>query len=420
MVHHFRNIFIFVLVIVSMKFFEARFFPGDLTTYIQFFGILGSIAISIPYVFAKRAGFVFPVQLLFFSILLSGLMAKIFWDQGITDTIKATLPYLLWIFFFYLLSAKIPTTTIEKIVIIYGVIFILVYFFQLANSDSVMFGGKEVFRKERGITRVMIPGSGIFLLASFISLNKFSNETKGRWKWIPLMLLGLIFPFLIATRQLIATILFIYILHFTKKIDLVKRAVILGSFVAVFLILSAVEHPVFDGLKSVQKQTLEEGSENIRILAGTYFMTKFSPNTINRIFGNGVPYGHKSDYGKFVTNLNETKYFYLSDVGLIALYAMFGILPIIAYIIIWTKSLTIKVPKEFYYLKYYLWYLLFTCLASATVYDVNQIMTTIFVLYIYQTISTKEKNKHQLLKVLRRYAENDLSTNDNNISKPIT
>lgn len=208
---------------------------------------------------------------------------------------------------------------------------------------------------------------------------------------------GIIIPVLQVTRQLIVATLFIYILHLTRKLDLMKKAAVILTFVvlAVFFINSDLS--VVKGLKSAQKETSTQGKEYIRVKAGTYFLTSFSPNTICRILGNGSPYGEKSEYAKFVTKQSETNDYYLSDLGIIAFYIMFGIIAVIAYFIIWINSVIIPVPKEYLYLKYYLWFLFFTGLTSYNLYHTNYLIATVFVLYIYQRVYASEKNHDTLV-----------------------
>src|SRR5690606_9710578 len=136
----------------------------------------------------------------------------------------------------------------------------------------------------------------------------------------------------------------------------------------------------------------------IRVLAGGYFITDFSPNPLSRILGNGAPNWGVSDYGVFIKNLADRREYFLSDVGIIGMYAMFGILAVIGYIQIWVKSITIPLPKEYYYLKYYLWYLLITSLTWYSVYHYSYLISTVFVLYSYQVIYKYQER----VKVLKR------------------
>jgi hypothetical protein len=122
----------------------------------------------------------------------------------------------------------------------------------------------------------------------------------------------------------------------------------------------------------------------IRVLEGAYFLTEFSPHFANRVLGNGVPYGRDSEYYRFVSSLGEREGYYLSDVGMIAVYAMFGVVAVVAYALVWMKSFVLEVPKEYGYVRYYLWFLLATSLTSATVYELDYLVATVLALYVFQ------------------------------------
>jgi hypothetical protein len=101
--------------------------------------------------------------------------------------------------------------------------------------------------------------------------------------------------------------------------------------------------------------------------------------------GNGTPYG-SSQYGQFIIAQANEKLFYMTDLGIIAVYAMFGVFAVIGLIMVWFKSFTIPLPDKHYYLKYYLWFLLLLCLTSSTVYRYDFLITTVFTIYCYQVI----------------------------------
>ncbi|WP_273566615.1 glycosyltransferase family 2 protein [Maribacter halichondriae] len=84
--------------------------------------------------------------------------------------------------------------------------------------------------------------------------------------------------------------------------------------------------------------------------------------------------------------LGVEQYYFLSDVGLITVYAQFGILAILAFALIWIMSFIISVPKDYYYLKYYFWFLLMTSLTWYTTYHHDYLLITVFVLYMYQMV----------------------------------
>ena len=146
---------------------------------------------------------------------------------------------------------------------------------------------------------------------------------------------------------------------------------------------------IVKGLKETQKATIEEGSNYIRLQAATFFLNEYSIYPINRILGNGVPYGNSS-YMNLIYQYSYKGY-WLSDVGLIAVYLMFGIFAVVGYVLIWIKSFTLKVPENYYYLKYYLWFLLITCLTSDTIYSKNDLIATVIVVYIFNCVYIKNR-----------------------------
>jgi hypothetical protein len=402
MKRHFQILFIFLLVVVSFNFFEAKFLPEGITRLMQFLFVFAAIVLAFPFSFPKWEGFVFPIHLMILSMVMSIFLSYLSWAQGFIDSIKATVPLMLWIFFFYLLKIRIPIKTIENIVLIYAGVYVLLYLFQFINSGTILFGWSTSFSTERGIKRIIFPGGGIFFLASFIALNRLTDKDTNKFVWGPLALLGLVIPVMQVTRQLIVATLFIYVLHFTRELNLIKKAFVIFVFLGLVLFIINSNHPIVQGLKKAQAETSSQGDEYIRVVAAKYFINEFSPGLINRILGNGVSYGEKSDYGKYVSKLENTKDYYLADVGFVAVYVMFGILALIAFILIWIKSFTIPVPKEYMYLKYYLWFLLMTCITSNSIYHYNYLIASVFTLYIYQRIYIREKNRGTMTAFLKK------------------
>ncbi|MBN1820843.1 MAG: hypothetical protein JXR31_03040 [Prolixibacteraceae bacterium] len=401
MKRHIQILFIFILIAASFNFFEATFLPENVGRYAQFFFGLIAIAVSIPFVFIKWEGFIFPVLLLIVSMAISILTTYLSWNQGFVDSIKATVPFMLWIFVFYMLKAQIRIKTVENIALVYTGIYFVLYIFQLLNSGKVYFGVHESFAVDRGIVRIIFPGSGIFFLGVFIALNRLTLKNTNKLIWAPIALIGLLVPVLQVTRQLIATILFIYLLHITRKLDYVKKAVIVFTFLAVIVFVSTSNLSIIKGLKGVQEETVSQGSEYIRVKMAKYYLTEFSPDMITRILGNGFPYGDKTDYGKAHYNLAYTKDYYLTDVGIVAVYILFGIFAIAAYLMIWYKSFRYKVPENYLYLKYYIWFLLFTCLTSDNMFSYNYLIATVFAIYIFQRIYIREKNREKMIDFLK-------------------
>lgn len=408
MKRHLEIALVFLLIIISLQIFDARFLNDTIVRYLLFLTLIGTVIISVPYVLPRSKGFVFPIQLLLVSMCISIIMAGLYWDQNIVDSLIATAPYLIFFFFFYLLHIRFPVNLLEKIIVIYGILYILLYTFEFINSPTVFFGkpmwGDE-YSESRGIIRIIFPGGGVFILTTFIALNKLTSQEKNKWLWFFLVLAGLVIPVMQVTRQFIAGILLIYLYHFVRTLSLSKKVIILLSFLAVIFFLQNADIPIIQGLIETTRSDASVGSDYIRILAGEYFLTDFSPNLVTQFFGNGVPYYGVSNYGYYVEMLWVNHEYFLSDVGIIAVYAMFGVPAIIAYLLIWVKSFRIPLPKEYQYLKYYLWFILITSLTWYTTYHYHYLIITVYVLYMYQAVYLNQEEAKNRFKKTEKIRE---------------
>ena len=349
-----------------------------------------AILLSVLYVFPKRQAFILPIQIIIFSVVISMFISTLSRDQGLIDSVIGSIPVLILIVFFYLKHIKFPIEQIEKITIGFGILYAILYFFQFMHPSSNYFIDTETVDDSRGITRFIFPGGGIFTLTTFIAINKLTTERKNRWFWSILTVLSIVIYVMQVTRQVIFAMLIIYLYHFTKDISLFKKIVLVSCVAAILFYFSQSDNQIVVGLASTHEQTQESGVDYIRVQAATFYLTDFSNTVLSRILGNGVPYGDTSPYYMYSSWYTINYGFWLSDVGLIAVYAMFGVFAVLGYFIIWLKSFFIKLPKEFFYLKYYLWFLLMTSLTSDSIYSPNSMIITVFVLYIYQSVYEKK------------------------------
>ncbi|MEJ1222847.1 hypothetical protein [Sediminicola sp. 1XM1-17] len=379
-------VFTVILVIISINLFDLKMLLDGWFKYIRFLFLLFTAVISLPYLFQFKGVFVLPLQLITISIILSLLMAYYTWDQGIMDSLISTTPYLIWVFYFFLKRHTLSIAVIEKIIVGYGILYMLLYTYQYLNVSTVYFGYGEEIIEERGVFRFILTGLGFLVMTIFISINKITSLKRVSLHWYVLAVSGFLIIILQATRQNIVIILLLIIYHFTRSMGMIKKSFLIILTLLLLFNLDNLDNEIVQGLISAQKTTVEQGEDYIRVLAGEYFLLDFSPNLSSRILGNGVPYGEKSDYGKFVKALNEYDLFYLEDVGIISVYALFGVLAFIGFVLIWIKSFLLPLPKRFNYLKYYLWYLLFTSLTSNYTYHYSFIVVTVFAIYCFDTI----------------------------------
>jgi len=389
-----KTMFIFLLVIFSLKFFDASVANTGILKNISFGYMFVAIVISLPFLFKSSGGFVLPIQLICISMVVSIFMARFTWDQGFEYS-PSTIPYAIWFVFFFLLKLNIPIKTIENIVLIYGLIYIVLFIFQFTHNNVVYFGTRELVQ-DRGIIRIVFPGSGVFFLSCFIAINKVTSTDKYRYLWLLYALLGIVIIVLQVTRQAIVVMLLFYLIHFLKNVKLIYKIATIAFFVLAGYVFLNSGTSISKGLIEQQKEDASAGGNYVRIVEAEYYLTQFTPNTISKILGNGM-YNDNSKYGKVIVNLEENYWYFLSDVGLVEVYVLFGIFAILGYLLIFVKSLTIPLPENYYYLKYYLWMIMLTSFTSDSIISYNFLITTVLVLYCYQRILEHELLRNKLI-----------------------
>lgn len=402
--------YLFVLVIISLNFFDAKFINPKMINYLEFLAVIGTVLISAMFMFDRKGGFVLPVQMISLAITFSLVMALFSWGQGFKDSLFETSQYMLWPLFFLLLHLKFPIRTLEKIILTYGALYVMLYFFQYVNAHTVFFGkpiSGEEFSEQRGAIRIIFPGAGIFILSIFIAITKVTQNDRYKWAYIGLACLGLIIPLMQVTRQFIVGVFLIYFYHFFKRQSLSRKFLILGAFAGGLLILVNSDIPMIKGVIEAQQRDTKLGKDYIRVQAAEYFLTDFSPNTLSQIFGNGAPNWGISSYGKFIERLSNTHEYFLSDVGIIAVYAMFGVFAVAGFGLMWYKSFVLPVPKQYVYVKYYLWYLLLTSFTWYSVYHYHYVIATVFALYIYHRSSMEQKKWEMVRHLIQETANPD-------------
>jgi hypothetical protein len=152
---------------------------------------------------------------------------------------------------------------------------------------------------------------------------------------------------------------------------------------ALFLILRT---DTFNLLLKATKSETVDVKNNVRILSASYYLNSFSPDTFARIFGNGVPY-NDSSYGRFCRSLEQGFGYYVSDLGYVGLYVRFGLIAVLAYIILIYRTIKIKVSDEHLYCKYFLYYIFTAGLIIDFSFDPGSAPPIIFAIYILSTDS---------------------------------
>jgi hypothetical protein len=264
---------------------------------------------------------------------------------------------------------------IEKIIIILGLIYIIGYTISLYLFPFIIFGSEGGL--DRGFQTIVLSGTGFLFLFSFYSLSQYLG--KRQFLWLVIFFISMIFIIMLLVRTLIIVsfiLLTLYILRMSSFIKKIIAILLVGCFVYII-----TQFNFFQLLVNQTKNQTENVGNDIRVLSARFYLTDFSPEIFNKIFGNGEPAGG-SNYSRYSYYLENELGFFQSDIGYIGLYSKFGILAILGYLILIFRTYKISVPSEYLYCKYYLYFIFLISVIIDAPFNNSFIPSIVLAIYV--------------------------------------
>lgn len=373
----------------SIQFFGPTISFPSLVYYVYYGIFIITILIVISnYKKIFYNSFSIPVLLILIAELIAAFNAKYTWDQNLFDSFKGILPYMSYLLFFLLIIWKFRDKEIEKIIVIVGSAYIIVYLVSFLIYPVILFGDLGHGGNDRGFQRIIINGIGFLFIFSFFSLSEYIIRRK--FLWLLIYLLTMVCIIMTLTRTLIFfSILFSAIFILTKSSNFTKIMTVL---VAIFCFYIITQKDFYKLLEAETQFELSNFKDDIRVQAADYYLNKFSPNLFSKIFGNGQPIKNSNTrYSVLIYYLEVDSGFYTSDIGYIGLYVKFGILAIIAYLIFIYKTLKTSISIENLYCKYFLIFIFTISFIIDAPFDTSFIPSIVLALYILSKQSSKNK-----------------------------
>ncbi len=379
----FKIIVLLFIIFGYFQLFSLDAIPRDLRVISGFVAIsliFLMLIVKVVYDSTERKipkNFSLPIALFLLALFLSIPVTKAYHNQSFILSIWISRGLFFYFLYYMLHAYDYNRRTLEKFFIFIGLFTILAFYIQTFIYPTRIFDVRMSI--DRGTLRLFLPSMSFSIIVYFYYLNQFFKSNKA----LPIIiaLLALSIFILQATRQLIASLVLLTIINLFRSKEVKSRFLIsfliLIGMGAVFLIF----YDLFIELFTVSKVQTSGQRESVRIKAIEYFTGKFQPSFLTYIFGNGE--GHEaSQYGLKMVYLQLTKGLYLSDIGIIGDYVRYGVIFVIAAIIMLARLLTIKVPKHYEYLRYFVYLQLFSLFTSKGVFGVPSI-TLIIIAYLF-------------------------------------
>lgn len=391
-----RVIYLFVILILGSHFWNLKFFRSvsDHDSLV----ILNLLIYAYGYFKFKKRNFInskhysWFYKIGFVAMLLSAISVIVFHEQRTIDTIfvyRAQFPLLFFPLLFRIqpsideIKKSITLATIVYIILLYVSLVVPLLFVDSVPEDSsnVDFGYAFLAR-----------GNGMLWLYLFCFLltDMSSKYTK---KHIAILCIFIVTVIVIQNRQ---TIIYVFciltIFSFTKT-----KNKSIKVFLLIFLVIAVLYN--FDIITSLYLETLENTKvEAGRAISLPYFLFEHNDNIIIDIIGNGMD-SKKSAYGQYLTDLGQNHSIWAGDLGIVGIWSIYGILPVVAIL-----YLTVMILKSKKYMPQYVVFIAYaTFLCPYLIsFSGTDMYWWSFLLYFYAFHDTLYKRKMKISEFKQR------------------
>ncbi len=381
-----KKILFILLLLSSIYFWGFAFIPQRFHYLSDAIALLIMGIIAIRTFSVERMKFKYAIILFMIGIITNIFAAYINHGQNLRDTFIAFGSFYFIIFYFTLHYLQLNRKYLENIIIIFAVLYSIFYIIQYNLYPIELFGGG--FR-DRGTIRLRIPGSGFLMLAYFLSLNRYFINQKP----INIFFLGFFFVILIIGgfrtltlgAVLVTGLMFFKMVRYSPNIHL---TIILAFIILLGISRSRTTSSIIKNMVLTTQSQQEEGSDYIRLQQYEFFFKEYPEDKSYYIFGGGFPAGD-GYYNQKMQFFTNDYGFYWVDLGLIGFYIVIGAIALTGILWYTIKAITINLPLDSIYLKFYFIYLLLVSFTTMEIYRAGVFGVEAIVLYLID-ISVKE------------------------------
>ena len=356
-----KFVYVLICILLSINFWELSFIIGflskDIILILTWLWALGA------FVFFKGKPRIYSLYSLkyiqymywtFLGVFVSMFSAYLFWGQSLITTFIAQR----FIYSFILLPALLYVQPTEKDIIKalkwISISTIIVWIIGAIFPFIISIDEEIVIRKQvSGVNDFgfLVPGIKFVVLYFYFIIAEFIKLFK--WKRFLDAMLLLMFIFLFQNRSLLLgaiIVVFYSLFKFRSKIKIVHLVIIIG------IIFSGLLYSEDVWISLINETHSQFNNQDYnRWKALFYYFFEYSPNWFCYVFGNGFP-SLKSSFGDSIITIKTIGIHY-GDLGMIGMWTLYGIIPIIA---IYSVLVRILLNRKFpLYLKFISFHIVF-------------------------------------------------------------
>lgn len=346
------KMFVVIILVMGVKFFEFRRIDPYLLDKLQ---EIGGVLCFVGFLFyvtnrsLKNPSVRFSKVFVYFlySVLISSFLCALFWRQDFIVTLTSLVSYFYLFIYFVLLQLRISYRYLLRIIHVVAIVYAACFLIDTFSTEQ-LFGLKE--RNEAyGLIKTTFPGRSFMYVSFFVLIERIFKEKRIR---LILMMLFYVPVFLLMGRRvmlfsLILGFIVMYIYYFKLSVATIFKFT-LGAGAVIIGIFNYFENAIMEVINSTNEQ-ISLAENYVRVQSFNFYMFNFSPNWFCEIFGNGFP-SYRSTYGLYVKSIQENKGYWMADIGLFGFHVQFGILGVLAIVLIIRNFLKTRGVYSIYFL----------------------------------------------------------------------
>ena len=362
----FQKAFFIIILLLSIHFWDLKLFPPLYNIYNL---IVWSVcALGLMFVLKEDLLFKNAILLFILGIILNILASYINLKQSLYESFFSFSFYYFILIYFILHYFKFRKEFVENIVIIFAILYSIIFIIQFKVYPFVIFNNNAQTAIEEKQFEIL--GHGFLMIGYFLSLNRFLTTRKLFYMFLILLFfmveLKCGFRTLIVGAALMTALMVIRLFRF-HPVDFIIL------FVIGILFMGLLQYKgvsvILDKMVTKTQSNLKEGDKYVRVIEREYYFKRYPKKLSYYIIGGGKPAGrnlYKYDYNRDTETLNYNIVWV--DIGLLGFYIVVGGIALLGLLWYTLKAIFIKLPREFYYLNFYFFYLLIVSFTNEEIF----------------------------------------------------
>jgi hypothetical protein len=360
-----KKAIILFVVLCSLMFFRLLAIGESGIKGVQVLGVLAILGVIYFQLFFDKSArlkkhFTWEVIILLVAVLFSMITPWREYGQSIKTTLIAQRQLYFVLFYFMLHLVKPSHKEVQQIFVVVGILYGICSLLQYFAYPTMIFDVRASI--DRGTIRIFFPGNIFAVVTFLLALHFFFQQYKAKYILI-MMFIASVF-ILQGTRQTLASVAFASFLFilFNQKIKSKLLIMVLVGFSLIPLYFAF--ESIFSEMLNVTESQSERFEDNVRVRAATFFLTYFKHDTWGYILGSGMD-SQKNIYGLLVDSYKENLGFYIEDIGIVGEFVRYGVLFVLAQVLIIIKVFRSRIPNHLLYIKVYFAILILTLFTGA-------------------------------------------------------